>query len=183
MKKFNKILQYPDPVLSRKSIDVKRIDNDILNLLNDLESLAKKNSKQGVVLIGLSAPQVGLNVRAFVFLDLKTDSFVKVVNPRIVYQTKEITAEWEGCASVGLGESSLFGPVKRSKSVQIEYTDILGKQKIITANNFQSHILLHEVDHLDGIMFLDRVEDPAMIMTAKELDDYARKHNGKHPRI
>jgi peptide deformylase len=54
---------------------------------------------------------------------------------------------------------------------------------MISVTNYQSHVLLHEVDHLDGILFLDRVEDPGMILTAVELDEYARKHGGKYPKL
>ena len=76
-KSFDKILQYPDPILRAKSVDVKIVNNDIINLFQDLERLAKKNSKEGVTLVGLSAPQVGLNVNAFVFYDFKKKKYVE----------------------------------------------------------------------------------------------------------
>jgi peptide deformylase len=181
--RFEKILQYPDPRLKEKSKDVKAIDSDILSLIKDLKRLAKENSKDGITLVGLSAPQVGFNVRAFVYYDFQIDQYIEAVNPVVIYQSKDMTAEWEGCASVGSGQTSLFAPVKRAKTCQIRFTDVHGKEKMISVTNYQSHVLLHEVDHLDGILFLDRVEDPGMILTAVELDEYARKHGGKYPKL
>jgi peptide deformylase len=182
-KSFDKILQYPDARLRQKSKDVALIDNDILNLFKDLKQLAKDNSKDGITLVGLSAPQVGFNVRAFVFFDFKKEEYIEVVNPILVYQSKDLSSEWEGCASVGAGPTSLFAPIARSKACQIRFTDINGKEQLISATNYQSHIMLHEVDHLDGVLFLDRVSDPKMILSAVELDDYAKKHGGKYPKV
>ncbi len=182
-KHFETILQYPDPRLKEKSKEVKTIDNDIINLMSDLKMLAKKNSKDGITLVGLSAPQVGLNVKAFVYYDFIKDYYVEVINPKLLYSSKETTPEWEGCASVGAGPSSLFAPINRSKSCQIRFIDIEGNEQVVAVTNYQSHVLLHEIDHLDGILFLDRVEDPKMILTASELDEYARRHGGKYPKL
>lgn len=182
-KRFETILQYPDPRLKEKSKDVKNIDNDIRNLFTDLKKLAIKNSTDGITLVGLSAPQVGLNVNAFVYFDFQLEKYIEVVNPVVLYQSKELTAEWEGCASVGSGATSLFAPVKRPKSCQIRFTDLQGEERMISVTNYQSHVLLHEIDHLNGVLFLDRVEDPNMILTAVELDEYAKKHSGKYPKI
>lgn len=183
IKQYNQILQIPNPILRNKSKNIKSLDQSVINLLNDLKRLAKENSKEGITLVGLSAPQVGENLNLFVYYDLQKEQYIEVINPKVIYQTKELTFEWEGCASVGTGEKSLFGPVGRSKTCQIQYLDITGKEQIVSASNYQSHILLHEMDHLDGIIFLDRVQDPKMIITAKELDDYARKHGGKYPKL
>lgn len=182
-KRFTEILQYPDKRLTEKSRAVKKIDNDILHLFEDLEKLAKQNSKEGITLVGLSAPQLGLNVNAFVIYDFKKKKYIRIVNPKVVYTSKELSAEWEGCASVGTGQKSLFGPVRRAKNSQVHFTNIDGVDEILNLKDYMSHILLHEMDHLDGIIFLDRVEDPTMIMTAAELDDYAEKHGGNYPKI
>lgn len=181
--KFREILQYPNKILTQKSKDVKTIDNDIKKLLKDLEILARKNSKDGITLVGLSAPQVGLNVKAFVYYDIKEKKYIPVINPRLIYTSKELSTEWEGCASVGIGSKSLFGPVARSKSCQIEFLDLEGNVQLVSVSNYMSHVILHELDHLDGIIFLDRVRDPKMIMSAEELDNYAKRHGGKYPEI
>jgi peptide deformylase len=187
MKRFEKILQYNDPKLGRvlreKAKDIKEVDNEIKSLFEDLKTLASKNSKDGIVLVGLSAPQVGYSVSAFVFFDLKQEKYIEVINPRLIYTSKETTVEWEGCASIGTGKKSLFGPVKRPRMSQIQYTNLAGEEKVLSVSNFQSHILLHEMDHLDGILFLDKVEDPMLILTASELDEYARKNNGDYPKL
>lgn len=180
---YTHILQYPDKRLLMKSREVKKNEPDIDILLRDLKTLAKKNSKGGIHLVGLSAPQLGVNIRAFVYYDFKEKKYLEVINPKLVYASKEVSNEWEGCASVGIGPKSLFGPVSRSKSCQVQYVDLQGKEHTLIASNYLSHVILHELDHLEGIIFLDRVIDPKMIMTAAELDAYAEKHGGKYPEI
>lgn len=184
MKKFEQIVQYDDPklgsVLREKTKEIKKIDNDVLNLLRDLKKLAKENSKDGITLVGLSAPQVGWSVAAFVYFDIQTRSYIDVINPKLVFESKETTGEWEGCASIGTGQTSLFGKVRRPRSIQVKFLSPEGEEKIINVSNFQSHILQHELDHLNGILFLDRVNKED-IYTAKDLDAYAKKHNGKYP--
>jgi peptide deformylase len=186
-KRFTTIVQYNDkklgPILRQKTKDVVKVDAEVKRLFEDLTKLAKENSKDGITLVGLSAPQVGWGIAAFVFYDLNTKKYIEVVNPKVLYSSKETNVEWEGCASIGTGATSLFGPVKRSRACQIQFTNIDGKDEVISVSNYQSHILQHEVDHLNGILFLDRVNDPKMIFTARELDDYAKRNNGKYPEI
>ncbi|BDQ04691.1 MAG: peptide deformylase [Candidatus Dojkabacteria bacterium] len=181
--KYLTILQYPDPKLSAKSRDVRKNEPDLLLIIDSLKNLAKKHSKGGITLVGLSAPQLGLNIRLFVYYDLRKKQYMEVINPKLVYASKELSTEWEGCASVGKGENSLFGPVSRSKSCQIRYYDLAGNEQILNANGYLSHVILHELDHFEGIIFLDRVIDPKLIMTARELDEYALKHGGKYPEV
>lgn len=186
-KHYEKIIQYNDEKLGKllreKTKPVKTVDMEIQGLLRDLEVLARKNSKDGITLVGLSAPQVGVGLSVFVFYDLKTEGYLHVINPRIIYVSKEESSEWEGCASIGTGQKSLFAPVKRSRSSQIQYQTPEGTEDIISATNYQSHILLHEMDHLDGILFLDRVSDPKMIYTAAELDEFAKRNSGRYPKL
>lgn len=181
--KFHNILQYPDKKLLLKSREVKKNEADLKIILEDLKKLAKANSKNGITLVGLSAPQLGINIRAFVYFDFKQKKYIDVINPKLIYSSKEYSNEWEGCASVGSGQNSLFGPVSRSKSCQINFIDIDGNEHMLSASNYLSHVILHEIDHLDGIIFLERVMDPKMIMTAAELDTYADKHGGKYPKL
>lgn len=182
IRKFE-ILQYPAPELKKKSVNVKKVDKSIHKLVDELSRLAKLNSKEGVTLVGLSAPQLGENINLFVYFDFNKKKYLPIVNPKLVYSSKELTTEWEGCASVGVGERSLFGPVSRAKSCKIEYEDMEGNRKMLTGNGYLSHIILHELDHLEGIIFLEKVTDPKMILTAKELDLYASKNNGKYPKV
>jgi peptide deformylase len=184
---MHSIIQYTDPkkgkVLREKSKPIKEINNEIILLFKDLESLAKAGSKEGITLVGLSAPQLGENLQAFIYYDFKTDAYVPVINPKVTYESKELSSEWEGCASIGEGPTSLFGPVSRAKSCKIEFLGIDNTLHCATVSNYMSHIVLHEMDHLNGILFLDRVKDEKMIFTAKELDAYAKNHNGKYPKV
>ncbi len=186
-KDFRKIIQYNDSkfskVLREPTKEIKSIDTDIKKLFKDLVILSKENSKEGITLVGLSAPQVGLGVSAFVYFDISTEKYIEVINPKLVYFSKESSTEWEGCASVGSWNSSLFGPVQRPRSCQIEFIDINGEERKVSATNFQGHIIQHEIDHLNGVLFLDRVSDPKLILTAAELDEYAKKNNGRYPKV
>ncbi|MCX8034925.1 MAG: peptide deformylase [Candidatus Dojkabacteria bacterium] len=181
-KKFNKILQYPDPKLKLVSKEITSIDADVIRLLDDLERLCRKTSKD-VLIVGLSAVQVGWNVRVFVAFDLNKDRFIRVINPKVVELDEKQSTIWEGCASVGTGENSLFGPVKRPMRVVLEFLDDNGKPNKKEFKNEMSHIILHEMDHLDGIIFLERVEDHSKIITAKELDRYMALHDGQMPPV
>jgi peptide deformylase len=182
-KNFDKILQYPHKALRAQSAQIKKIDSEIISLFKDLKKLAKANSKDGITMVGLSAPQLGANLNAFIIYDFKKGKYIEIINPKTIYTSKETSNEWEGCASVGVGAKSLFAPVRRSKKVQFSYLNLDGEEELMNLSYYMSHIYLHEIDHLNGIIFLDRVEDPKMILTAKELDLYAEKNNGKYPKI
>ena len=91
--------------------------------------------------------------------------------PKITLQitkSKLKSIHWEGCLSVNDGD--LFGKVQRSKEIEVEYIDIMGKVKKIGASDFFSHVVQHEVDHLKGILFLKYIKDPTDLYTSDELE-------------
>lgn len=180
---YKKILQHPNPILRKKSVEVKKNFDNLYGLIEDLKNTAKKHSKNDIILVGLSAPQIGLNLRVFVFYDQRLNKYIEVINPKIISLSTETSLEWEGCASIGVGKNGLVGPVKRSRYCEIEFFDANWQRKMLSASNILSHILLHEIDHLDGILFLDRVVNEKYLMTFRELDQYMKKNNGKFPKI
>lgn len=176
-----KIIQVSDKVyghlLREKSEEIKKFDEDLNSLINELFYLCKSSSKEGVTTVGLSAPQIGVTKRVFIYFDLKKKKYFEVINPRIKFLSKEMSAEWEGCASIGTGKNTLFGEVERPEVSEIEFYDKYGERKTAKVNGYQSHVFLHEIDHLEGILFTDHVKDPNNLLNADELDKYMKKYD------
>lgn len=137
-----------DPVLREMCREVETIDDDVRALVDDL--LETMYAEDG---IGLAAPQIGVPLRVFVY-DVRDDDLDPgvLVNPRIVEATGK-QKEVEGCLSIpGLDEV-----VERSADVVVEGLDRDGERVRIEATGLLSRCLQHENDHLDGILFIDRV--------------------------
>jgi peptide deformylase len=137
-----------DPVLREMCREVEAIDDDVRALVDDL--LETMYAEDG---IGLAAPQIGVPLRVFVY-DVRDDELKPgvLVNPRIVEATGK-QKEVEGCLSIpGLDEV-----VERSGHVVVEGLDRDGEPVRIEATGLLSRCLQHENDHLDGVLFIDRV--------------------------
>ena len=110
--------------------------------------------------IGLAACQVGILKRIIVYdvkyieEDGKKEGHI-LINPKIVSRSKSMIEVEEGCLSF----PDIYKVVKRHEKVTVEYTDIKGKKKRITAKDIEAVCLQHELDHLDGVVFLDRYEE------------------------
>ncbi|MBY0369718.1 peptide deformylase [bacterium] len=145
------ILHYPDPRLREVSKPVTAFDQKLHRLLDDLHEtmLAARG-------IGIAAPQVGEKVRAFI-IDLGLqEGFPKeryeFINPELSQLTGKASFE-EGCLSVpGIGE-----PVNRSEMVLVTYQDRFGHRQELRAEGLLAVAIQHEHDHLDGILFIDRL--------------------------
>jgi len=103
--------------------------------------------------IGLAAPQVGISLRLIVIADEEGRGVQAVLNPAIVEQGGETTGE-EGCLSI----PGVFAPVVRSAWVKVEARDVNGQLLAINARGLRARVLQHEIDHLDGVLFIDRVD-------------------------
>jgi len=103
--------------------------------------------------IGLAAPQVGISLRLIVIADEEGRGVQAVLNPAIVEQGGETTGE-EGCLSI----PGVFAPVVRSAWVKVEARDVNGQPLAINARGLRARVLQHEIDHLDGVLFIDRVD-------------------------
>ncbi|MEA1925706.1 MAG: peptide deformylase [Patescibacteria group bacterium] len=140
------IIMYPNDILRQKSqLITDPSDPKIKKLISDMASAL--NAHNG---IGLSAPQVGENVRLCIVED-ENEQLV-LINPKIKkYSGKEVVME-EGCLSF----PGKFIPVKRHMKVKVKFFDASGKKQIIRAKGLLARVLQHEIDHLNGILFIDR---------------------------
>ena len=140
------IVKYPDPVLRKKCEEVKEITEEIKNLSWDIVETLEKN--EGV---GLAAPQVGELKRIIV---VQTENQPRVlINPKIIKKSKEIEIIEEGCLSF----PGLFLKIKRAKEVEFEALNENGEKICLKAEGLPARIFQHEIDHLDGILFIDRL--------------------------
>ncbi len=140
------VVQVGDDVLRKKCFEVTAFDEKLADLLDDMKETVRK--EEGA---GLAAPQVGILRRAVV-IDV-TEGFFELVNPVIVEAKGEQTG-YEGCLSV----RGKRGVVTRPNYVKVEYFDRSGKKKKLVARGFFARAVCHELDHLDGILYIDRAE-------------------------
>ena len=137
----------PDPILRQKSKRIRSINGSIHKLINDM--LETMHSAPGV---GLAAPQVGVPLRVAV-IGLPEQEDIILINPQIVRRSGERLVD-EGCLSI----PGYIGQVKRAVSVTVKGRDQNGKEIRIKANNLLAQALEHEINHLNGILYIDHLE-------------------------
>jgi peptide deformylase len=174
---MRKILQYGSPILEKASINVEDINApEIQKIINEMLKIMQVEAERSA---GLSAPQIGelLNITVCRRTDLENSDlntkpseieWEVMINPKITRKSTEKSTHWEGCLSVNDGD--LFGRVQRPREVDVEYIDIAGKIKKVTARDFFSHVVQHEADHLKGVLFLKYIKDPTELYTSDELE-------------
>jgi peptide deformylase len=109
--------------------------------------------------VGLAAPQVGILRRVLVYQTSEEEPVVALVNPRVTSASEERITEDEGCLS--LGAASVIVPVERPQSVTIEASSPDGEPLVIEAEGLEARVIQHEVDHLDGVLIIDRTTPEA----------------------
>ncbi len=139
---------FPDPVLKQKSKRVGTIDGSIKKLISDM--LETMHAAPGRV--GLAAPQVGVPLRVIV-IGIPEEEDIVLINPVLVRKSGERLID-EGCLSL----PGYFGDVSRAESVTVKGRDPSGKEIRIKADGLLSQALEHEIDHLNGLIYLDRLE-------------------------
>jgi peptide deformylase len=143
------IVKYPDQVLRQKAKTIPFVDKSIKALIDDMIETMKAGSG-----CGLAAPQVGVSLRCIV-LGMPEEEPFAIINPEFVKRVGEREIE-EGCLSV----PDLGGYVKRSISVIVKGLDRQGKPIRVRGKELLCQALEHEIDHLNGVLFIDRVESP-----------------------
>lgn len=156
MPKILDITKYPSEDLRKKSVEINSTDfkkAEMKKLMADMEHTMKKLDGAG-----LAAPQIGMNIRLVVIHDEATKKTIFMLNPKITKKSWGQEIDEEGCLSVVDEKGEIiYGPVSRHKKVTCMYFDELGEKKKIQAEKMLARIIQHEVDHLDGILFIDRL--------------------------
>lgn len=162
-----KILTVPNPILSQKTKPVKKIDGKIKRLVKEMiKTLEAQTDPPGV---GLAAPQVGENLALFIIKPKKKAKPQVFINPKIIKsktqnpkseinpkpKIKKKKIPLEGCLSI----PKIWGVVKRSDKILLEYQDLSGQKKTEWFSDFPAVIIQHEIDHLEGILFTKRAID------------------------
>ncbi len=152
------LLFAPHPILTAPALEVKRIDRSITLLVHDMETvLASCHDPEGV---GLAAPQVGKSLRLFIIRPTPADDMRVFINPHFLAAASSRGKPskhrhndmLEGCLSV----KNVWSPVDRASVIYISYQNLQGEHKKERFRGFDAHIIQHEVDHLNGILFTQR---------------------------
>lgn len=139
----------PDPVLRQKARKVTRIDGSVQKLIDDMI-----DTMRAVNGVGLAAPQVGVPLRIAV-IEIPGEEVITLINPEVMKRQGERVLG-EACLSM----PGYQGEIKRSGAVKVKALDRHGKQIRIKGDELLAQALEHEIDHLDGILYIDRVESP-----------------------
>lgn len=162
-----KIAEMGNPVLRKVAKEIDAIDKSILELIENMKFTVGKVSG-----VGLAAPQVSHSKRIFVVASKPNPRYPNaplmepeaIINPVIKQMSDEIVKDWEGCLSI----PGIRGLVPRAKSIQVEYTNQNGERVKKQFDDFIARIFQHEFDHIEGIVFLDRIESTKDLVTEKE---------------
>jgi peptide deformylase len=171
------IVLYPEPVLRRKASAVVRFDAELARIAAEMrEAMAKAKG------VGLAAPQVGLSIRLLVLNATgKPEDALTLVNPKITPAKGETRGE-EGCLSF----PGIWSEVARAPQIAVEAQDLQGNPVRLELADYVARIVQHEFDHLDGILFIDRMSPADRLRTRKALrlleDKYQEKLAAAGPR-
>ena len=145
------IRQYPDPVLRMRANEVESFDDHLKRLVERMTALMRDANG-----VGLAATQVGVLRRLFVFQPGEEDAFA-VVNPRIASRGEETDVDDEGCLSL----QGVQVPVERALTVRLEGQDVSGRDVSYELEGLGARVVQHELDHLDGVLIIDRTTPEA----------------------
>jgi len=146
------IRQWPDPVLKMRAGEVEVFDDDLRRLTERMALLMEDANG-----VGLAATQAGVVRRVFVFRREEYEDVVAAVNPRIVDSSEERETADEGCLSL----QRVLVPVERHVSLTLEAQDVTGAPLRLELTGLDSRVVQHEVDHLDGVLILERTTPEA----------------------
>jgi len=160
---LRKIIIEPDPILRKKCEPLEKVDTDTKKLMDDM--LETMYAAPG---IGLSAVQIGI-LKRLVVIDISRDEEKKnpifLINPEIINQSKQISVYEEGCLSI----PGQFAEIERPAECTLKYIDYNGKEKELKADGLLATCIQHEVDHLNGILFIDYLSKLKKDMIIKKL--------------
>lgn len=155
------IVTTPDPRLRQKSEKVHQIDDETKRIIDEMiaSSLAWEEEHEFELSAAMAAPQLGYNKRIIVVREDMSNkdnaTFVPLINPVVIKTEGKIVEDYEGCLSV----PSIYGKVGRPYKARIKAVTENGEEVRLKATGFLARTLLHEIDHLDGVLFIDHIKD------------------------
>ena len=166
-----KIIIEPDAVLRKKSDILEKVDNELKMLMDDM--LETMYAAPG---IGLAAVQIGV-LKRLIVIDISKEREKKnplfLINPEIVFKSKNTSIYEEGCLSL----PGYFAEIERPAECQIKYLDYEGKKKKMRADGLLATCIQHEVDHLNGVLFIDYLSKLKKDMIVKKLVKHKKELN------
>lgn len=174
MGKVLKVREVGEPILAERSeeIDIKNIDNEILEVIEDLKATLEFGSG-----LGIAAPQIGINKRIIVveakkekirYNDVEEIPITVMINPTWRKLSENTDVQYEGCLSV----PQIRGKVERYKEIELTYYNENGEKITKQIHGFLARLIQHECDHLDGIVFLERVKEHNGFATTENINKY-----------
>ena len=169
-----RIREVGDPILEKQcdDIDIKNIDKDILDIIEDLKATLEFGTG-----LGIAAPQIGINKRIIVvgakkenikYNDAEEVPITAMINPSWRKISEETDIQYEGCMSV----PSIRGKVERYKNIELTYYNENGEKIVKELKGFFARLIQHERDHLDGIVFLEKVKEKNGFATQDNINKY-----------
>lgn len=167
-----KLTEWGNPILRReaKKIPLKSLNTASFKKLTEQMVFTLRKVKG----VGLAAPQINKSIQFAVIEIKKSDKrsggtglgSIIVVNPKITFYSKEKVDDWEGCLSF----PNVRGLVPRAKAIKVRYYDKTGRIQIRELQGFQARVFQHEIDHLNGVVYIDRMKDMKTLMTLGEFE-------------
>lgn len=167
MARIFQVAQLGDPVLRQVAEPVGEIDASIRELVDDLFATSREANGAGI-----AAPQIRVSRRVFILSIRPTPRYphapslepVAVINPEILWASDAMEKDWEGCLSI----PGIRGRVPRPTAIRVRYLDAGSRTVEREFSGFAARVFLHENDHLDGVTWLDRIEDNRDIVSERE---------------
>lgn len=159
----NNIITLPNPHLREKSTRVKEINDEIIALVDGMTAAAIdwENSRPHEISAALAAVQLDHLDRVVIvrsdFDDKEEKGFTALINPEIVKYEGTLVSDYEGCLSV----SNVYGKVPRYTKIRVKAVDVAGNEVRFKAEGFLARVIQHEIDHTQGIVFIDHIKDKA----------------------
>jgi peptide deformylase len=167
-----KLRIYPDPILREKAEAITEFDDELRALAAAM--IETMDRERG---IGLAAPQVGESGRLIIALQMRDPEDndaepLVLINPRVLSEGGDLWTYEEGCLSI----PGVSAPVNRRFEIEVEYQDLDGVTQTLQAHGMFARILLHEIDHLNGRLFIDYLSTAQKSIIKKQLKDLAEGH-------
>ena len=174
MGKVLKVREVGDPILEKEcdDIDINNISKDILNIIEDLKSTLEYGTG-----LGIASPQIGENKRIIVvgakkenikYNDAEEIPITAMINPTWRKLSEDTDVQYEGCMSI----PNIRGKVERYKNIELTYYNESGEKIVEKLSGFFARLVQHECDHLDGIVFLEKVKGPNGFATKENIEKY-----------